>query len=372
MSQNLSPLHNDAIEDFAQKLPQLISINNVVEISTFFKRMAINVSTPSALILPSAGTPGRIIWDSGANKLKVDNGSNFEDIAVGATGDDLGNHIATQALDMAGFNITNIADLIGSGTMDITSNIADGASAVSHRLNTTNAINAVGSKIFSIVSDGVERLYVGNATSAWGVAGTRLELQRQAGGDRVFLQAESGFYGNFSTIEPENPWSFGVHTAKDWAGFTGGVAEWYCSPDGDSLGLYYPKEGSAEVGSRVWDWADYSSADSFVTRFDTDSYHCVMRTYNGTLNDASMIIVHSQDSSYLGITDARMATKAANEYVLAAGISGLGIKASLKIDSTQVLGPQGAAVADATDAASVILRLNDLLARCRAHGLIAT
>lgn len=37
----------------------------------------------------------------------------------------------------------------------------------------------------------------------------------------------------------------------------------------------------------------------------------------------------------------------------------------------QVVGPQGAAVADATDAASVITQLNLLLARLRAHGLIA-
>ena len=43
-----------------------------------------------------------------------------------------------------------------------------------------------------------------------------------------------------------------------------------------------------------------------------------------------------------------------------------------KSGGTQVVGAQGAAVADATDAASVILRLNELLARCRAHGLITT
>ena len=44
----------------------------------------------------------------------------------------------------------------------------------------------------------------------------------------------------------------------------------------------------------------------------------------------------------------------------------------IAVSGTQVVGPQGAAVADATDAASVILRLNELLARDRAHGLIAT
>jgi len=43
-----------------------------------------------------------------------------------------------------------------------------------------------------------------------------------------------------------------------------------------------------------------------------------------------------------------------------------------KVDDVQVVGNQGAAVANATDAASVIARLNDLLARLRTHGLIAT
>ena len=42
------------------------------------------------------------------------------------------------------------------------------------------------------------------------------------------------------------------------------------------------------------------------------------------------------------------------------------------VGGTKVVGAQGATVADSTDAVDVILRLNDLLARCRAHGLIAT
>lgn len=46
--------------------------------------------------------------------------------------------------------------------------------------------------------------------------------------------------------------------------------------------------------------------------------------------------------------------------------------ADLKVAGIEVVGAQGALVADATDAASVILRLNELLARIRAHGLIAT
>jgi hypothetical protein len=42
------------------------------------------------------------------------------------------------------------------------------------------------------------------------------------------------------------------------------------------------------------------------------------------------------------------------------------------VGGVQVVGAQGAAVADATDAASVITQLNALLARLRTHGLIAT
>jgi hypothetical protein len=43
-----------------------------------------------------------------------------------------------------------------------------------------------------------------------------------------------------------------------------------------------------------------------------------------------------------------------------------------KVNGTQVVGAQGAAVADATGSADVVAQLNALLARCRAHGLIAT
>jgi hypothetical protein len=45
---------------------------------------------------------------------------------------------------------------------------------------------------------------------------------------------------------------------------------------------------------------------------------------------------------------------------------------TLKVAGTQVVGARGAAVADATDAATAISQLNALLARLRTHGLIAT
>lgn len=45
---------------------------------------------------------------------------------------------------------------------------------------------------------------------------------------------------------------------------------------------------------------------------------------------------------------------------------------SFKVSGTKVVGAQGAAVANATDAATVITQLNTLLSRLRAHGLIAS
>lgn len=44
----------------------------------------------------------------------------------------------------------------------------------------------------------------------------------------------------------------------------------------------------------------------------------------------------------------------------------------LQVNGTKVIGAQGAAVTDATGAGDVVAQLNDLLARLRTHGLIAT
>lgn len=59
--------------------------------------------------------------------------------------------------------------------------------------------------------------------------------------------------------------------------------------------------------------------------------------------------------------------------VVAIDFAGVNLQSSkvLKVNNTQVVTAQQAAVADATDATSVIARLNDLLARLRTHGLIA-
>lgn len=67
----------------------------------------------------------------------------------------------------------------------------------------------------------------------------------------------------------------------------------------------------------------------------------------------------------LTVTDSITVTDTVSAELFSAG-------SSYSIGATQVVGGQGAAVADATGAGDVVAQLNALLARIRAHGLIAT
>jgi hypothetical protein len=103
------------------------------------------------------------------------------------------------------------------------------------------------------------------------------------------------------------------------------------------------------------------------------------RTYFGTTNKSI-----GQSSSNLQITNSDGAlqylSSAQHQFVVGSTVYGtvnttgflLPSGAALYNNSIKVVGAQGAAVADATDAASAITQLNALLARVRTHGLIAT
>jgi hypothetical protein len=89
---------------------------------------------------------------------------------------------------------------------------------------------------------------------------------------------------------------------------------------------------------------------------------CYLTAYNRTTAAAAPINI-----------DASAISLQLGSVTQASVVSG-GINASTRFEvgGTKVIGAQGAAVADATDAGSAITQLNALLARCRAHGLIAT
>jgi hypothetical protein len=63
--------------------------------------------------------------------------------------------------------------------------------------------------------------------------------------------------------------------------------------------------------------------------------------------------------------------KAATDTLVTSTHNGTATTEGVFINNEKVLGRRGAAVANATDATTVITQLNLLLARCRDHGLIA-
>ena len=64
--------------------------------------------------------------------------------------------------------------------------------------------------------------------------------------------------------------------------------------------------------------------------------------------------------------------RAATDTLVTSSHNGTAATEGVVINGVKVLGRQEAAVANATDATTVIARLNDLLARLRSHGIIAT
>lgn len=83
-------------------------------------------------------------------------------------------------------------------------------------------------------------------------------------------------------------------------------------------------------------------------------------------NSSSLVLANTAGTGYSGLY-------ADSSGVIHIGSTGyINTNDCYKVDNTQVVGNRGAAVADATDAATAITQLNTLLSRLRTHGLIAT
>ncbi len=122
----------DAIQDFSRKLSNIVTRQDISQIQSFFERLfeqaAPASSTTADLPAPSQATVGRLFWDVDEEVLKVDTGVGYTEVLSGTPpGDDLGSHVATQALDMDGFDIDNVGQL---SVLGISGNIADDSPAV--------------------------------------------------------------------------------------------------------------------------------------------------------------------------------------------------------------------------------------------------
>lgn len=111
----------------------------------------------------------------------------------------------------------------------------------------------------------------------------------------------------------------------------------------------------------------------FIAQFRSRGAYCLTNYYSngvlkaeiGTVADTRLVLGNYTPELWL-YANGQVVTKVdAGSVILQAG-------KVLKVGDTQVVGAQGAAVANATDNASAITQLNALLARLRAHGLIAS
>ena len=127
------------------------------------------------------------------------------------------------------------------------------------------------------------------------------------------------------------------------------------------------------IGSSSGD-ASRGKSGIFFERNDTfirgDLVLCVndaVDASHATVADQAIRILDNRSSRFYGSTPDSATSSQVN---IGNGIVDTGTE--YRRAGTKILGAQGAAVADATDATSAITQLNALLARCRAHGLIAT
>jgi hypothetical protein len=149
--------------------------------------------------------------------------------------------------------------------------------------------------------------------------------------------------------------------------------------------------GTITAGSRVFGTGSASSYSSIKSNNATYSLIELLGSGGGTLATfgafANTFVIYDSANGHtntqmcigvgapigaerLRIAGGSAVTSGATDVCLGAGSVDVGT--SFRYRGTKLLGAQGAAVADATDATSVIARLNDLLSRLRTHGLIAT
>lgn len=206
----------------------------------------------------------------------------------------------------------------------------------------------------------------GKTTNKSAASGARMEYD-QTNGIRVYDSS-----GNLvSQWGPSTGVNFG--TAYSGARVTFDATNGLCSIN--ASGYVILQVTGSKVYARQIECADsYSGTFVIAGRTTTGGGNDIMIA---TRSDSFLTAVSLSDDNdhiafYTGGT-LRMRIESTAGVTISNASQGLRLySCSVYVDGTKVVGAQGAAVADATGADDVVDQLNALLARCRAHGLIAT
>ncbi len=155
----------------------------------------------------------------------------------------------------------------------------------------------------------------------------------------------------------------------------------------DSNGIWIPPGGAGRTSSfgfvngSTWIGGTYASAGARnvvgLTAQKSGYGATVECSTDGTIGGGKVAIMGLLESGDIAVTGHVASTQyvtattymTAGTNITAGGLVSAG--SAFYCNGNQVVGSRGAAVADATDAATAITQLNALLARCRAHGLIS-
>jgi len=164
----------------------------------------------------------------------------------------------------------------------------------------------------------------------------------------------SNIPAHLAATAPDNS----VSITSTFIGFHSTGSTWPIKIQNDSgTGKFYAGNGSSKFMS--WDGTDLTVAGSIKTAVSGKRI---------VLDPADNNVKLYDDGGNLRVT-----IDGNSDPMIDISYGSIDLEAgTLKINGTQVVSTQGAAVANATDAATTMARLNDLLARLRTHGLIAT
>ena len=240
-----------------------------------------------------------------------------------------------------------------------------------------------------IASCAVDKLTAGSITSksiTLAVAAGTGDVKIQAGAKNDFNNVNTGFILGIDDSDGDTP-KFYIGSSSSYLNWDGTTLTIRGSLNADDIGagtLTGRVVQTAASGQR----AKMDSADNTL-KFYVGAESAACLTINASIAAGRPGILISRDGggaihidnttngAYAEIRDDNFIICTDGTYIpiYIATISGVPYCASATGFSDgvhKVLGAQGAAVANATDAASVIARLNDLLSRLRTHGLIAT
>jgi hypothetical protein len=146
---------------------------------------------------------------------------------------------------------------------------------------------------------------------------------------------------------------------------SGKTIDWQITDSGTNVYLnsttgLFQASPTATAPTSQTDWTEVEAY--FTTHGTYTSYHFYVGEKFGSGASSSNYIDDISIVKVVGLADSPMTTDGTD-------VDNSGV---YKVDGVQVVGNQGAAVADATGAGDVVAQLNALLARLRTHGLIAT